>query len=113
MFLLLNEKLETLIRTSRVLKQKLSPDQIEKFVDRSRQLPVAGQTALIEQLKKEKQEFDELEVRRSEEAKKQVEAYEKWTISQIDIFRKETFTRAEKQEKENLETMLEEEIRNI
>jgi len=53
MFYLKNEKLEKKIRQSKVLKIKLSPQELEKFIQQAMTLPPAGQKELEESIDKE------------------------------------------------------------
>ena len=55
MFIIKNGFLEKLIRTSKVLRSKLNPEELEKFVDKAHLLPKETQKKLIEKLKKEEQ----------------------------------------------------------
>lgn len=53
MFTIPSPLLEQAIRNSFVLKQKLSSEQIEKFVEQALHLPPQGQAELLEKLQKE------------------------------------------------------------
>jgi len=70
----INEALEILIRASFVLKQKLNDEQIEKFIQKSFELPNAGKLELLTQLEQEQMEL----VNREDNVEEQLKALHDW-----------------------------------
>lgn len=100
MYSSINTKLIGLIRGSEVLASKLSPAQLEKFLEASMSLPTEKQDELMHQLTQEKEKMNTIR-------KHALEAYEKEVTQIVKTEKKKVEASSRKNEQEEAEKLLE------
>ena len=96
MHITINTELIRLIRESEVLAGKLSPPQLEKFIEASLSLPPEKQSELTSQLKSEKEKMRTVRKNALEEYEKSVQTFVKHEKQNIEkISRKNEQEKAE------------------